>query len=110
MNKKGRGATTGFIFALIGFIFILTLFGLIEPFKEQLETNRDGTTGGDNTGLNCPDTPNHNPEDYANDTTLEKLTRRPTCFVTGISMVWFVGSFLIATAVWVVGNWRKVKT
>ena len=61
------------------------------------------------TALNCPGTPGHDAVDYANDTDFEKLVRRPTCFVTGISMVWFVGAFIIAVIVWLVKNWRRVS-
>lgn len=104
MNNQGQ---LGFAFFVVAAIFILALFALISPFNEQLDNNRGGT--GLNTGLNCPGTPTHDATDYQNDTDFEKLVRRPTCFVTGISMVWFVGAFLISTAVWVVGNWRKTR-
>lgn len=108
MNKRGV-FEVGIALVTVFFIIALVLFATIDPLKETLDTVRDGTTGGDNTGLNCPGTPNFNDADYQNDTTSERLVRRPTCFVTGITMVWFVGIVLFATLVWVVANWRKPK-
>ncbi len=104
MNNKGQ---VGLVFLVVFFVIALVAFSTIDPFKEQLDNNRDGT--GKNTGLNCPGTPNHDATDYGNDTKFEKLVRRPTCFVTGISMVWFIGAVLIAGVVWVVRNWRGFK-
>lgn len=100
MNSK---AQLGFAFLIVGFVIAITLFATIEPFKEQLDTNRNQSS------MNCPGTPGFDSTDYNNDTDFEKLVRRPTCFVTGISMVWFVGAVLIATAMWVVRNWRKTR-
>lgn len=105
MNKIGQ--VRGFALLLVVFLIALTLFGLIEAFKETLDNNRGGTAGGTNQGLNCPGTISFNDADYQNDTTLEKLTRRPTCFVTGISMVYFIFYILIASVVWLVANWKK---
>ena len=103
-NKKSQSkGIMGFVFVIIGMIFIIVSFALINPFKEFLDTARD------NDSLNCPGTDNFNQTDFDDDNTLEKLTRRPTCFVTGLSMVWFIGSFIIAVVVWVVKNWRKVS-
>ena len=48
-------------------------------------------------------------QEQISNNTLEKLTRRPTCFVTGISMVYFIFAYLIGLATWVVSNWRKIK-
>ena len=103
INKRAQKSIFGFVFILVGMIFILVLFALIDPFKEFLDTARD------NDSLNCPGTTGFNETDYQDDNTLERLTRRPTCFVTGLSMVYFLGSFLIATVVWVVAQWRKVS-
>lgn len=93
----------GFALGMVLFLLIVVAFATIEPMKEQLDNTRNQTS------LNCPGTPGHDPIDYANDTSFERLVRRPTCFVTGISMVWFIGAFLIAAIVWVVSNWRRVK-
>ncbi len=105
MNNRGQ---LGFAFLIVGLLLTITLFGLIDPLKETLDDGRAGS--GLNEGLNCPGVPTFDQVDYDNDTEFERLVRRPTCFVTGISMVWFVGVFLIATSVWVVKNWRKVRT
>ncbi len=103
-NKKAqRSGVFGFALLVVFLIFILALFALIDPFKEFLDTARD------NDSLNCPGTTGFNETDYDDDSTLEKLTRRPTCFVTGMSMVYFIGAFLIAAVVWVVKNWRKLS-
>lgn len=104
MNKRGVFGV-GMALLIVAFVIILALFATIDPLTENLDSSRDGT--GLNTGLNCPGTPNHNAADYSNDTDFEKLVRRPTCFVTGISMVWFVFAVLLATTVWVVSNWRR---
>ena len=102
MNKKGQKAVFGFALLVLLFVFIITSFTIIDPFKETLDEVR-GTSS-----LNCPGTPTFNQTDYDDDSSTEKLTRRPTCFVTGISMVYFIGSFIIAACVWLVANWRKV--
>lgn len=105
MNKKGQRSTIGFVLLMVLFVYVLVLFSTIEPFKESLDEVR-----GD-PNLNCPGTPNFNSTAYADDETneLNKLVRRPTCFITGISMIYFIGSFLLAASVWVVGNWRRTK-
>ena len=104
MNVKAqKSGVFGFALIAVLIIFILAAFALIAPFKEFLDTARD------NTSLNCPGTTGFDQADYDDDNTLEKLTRRPTCFVTGISMVYFIGAFLIAAVVWVVDNWRKLS-
>ena len=103
-NKKAqKSGLFGFALLTVALLFILALFALIGPFKEFLDTARD------NDSLNCPGTTGFNQTDYDDDVTLEKLTRRPTCFVTGISMVYFIGAFLIATVVWTIDNWRKLS-
>ncbi len=104
INKKGqKSGVFGFALLVVLLIFILTLFALISPFKEFLDTARD------NDELNCPGTTGFDRADYDNDNTLEKLTRRPTCFVTGMSMVYFIGAFLIAAIAWTVNNWRRLS-
>lgn len=102
MDKKGN-ATLGFALLLIGFLFIITAFATIDPLKESLDEVRG------NSNLNCPGTPAFDQADYNNDTDFEKSVRRPTCFVTGLTMVWFVMAFVIAVFAWVVKNWRKVS-
>ncbi len=106
MNKRGIFGA-GMILLVVFFVLILVLFSTINVFKQTLDEIRDGTVGGLNTGLNCPGTPNHDVTDYQNDTSFEKLVRRPTCFVTGVSMIWFIFAFLLASSVWVVKNWQK---
>ena len=103
-NKKAqKSGVFGFALLVVALIFILALFALIDPFKEFLDTARD------NDSLNCPGTTGFNQTDYDDDNTLQKLTRRPTCFVTGMTMVYFIGAFLIGTIAWVIKNWRKLS-
>lgn len=109
MNKKGQSFQVGAVFLLIFLMLAITLFGLIDPIKETLDVNRNYTIQGEVIGLNCPGVEGHNAEDYANDTTSERLIRRPTCFVTGISLVWFVSVVLFVGLGWVVRNWRQSK-
>lgn len=97
----GKGVF-GFALLMLVFLFIITVFVTIEPLKEALDDVRDTTS------LNCPGTSSFNQTDYDDDTRVEKLTRRPVCFVTGFSMVYFIGSFIIAVFVWLVTNWRRV--
>lgn len=109
MNNKGQSFQVGAVFLIIFLIIAITLFGLIDPLKETLDNARNYTLNGEVIGLNCPGVEGHNADDYANDTTSERLIRRPTCFVTGISMVWFVSAVLLTGSAWVVMNWRKSK-
>ncbi len=106
-NKKGQtaSATLGFALGMVFLVLILTLFVTIEPFKETLDEVR-GTSG-----LNCQGTQGFNSTAFAEDENneLNKLTRRPTCFVTGLGMVWFVFAVMIASGVWVIDNWRRIK-
>ncbi len=102
MDKRGN-FTLGFALLVVFLLLMITTFSFIDPLKEALDNNRGNST------LNCPGTPTHDPLNYADDSSSEKLVRRPTCFVTGISMVWFIAAFLIAAVMWVVKNWRKVK-
>lgn len=103
MNKKAQKASFGFALLIVAILFIISSFALIEPFKEFSDTARDTTS------LNCPGTTSFNQSDYDDDNTLEKLTRRPTCFVTGITMVYFIISFFAAVLAWLVKNWRAVS-
>lgn len=103
MNRKGVNLTLGFIFVVLGIIFVSTSFALIEPLKESLDNNRGGDT------LNCPGAPSFNQTDYSDDTGFERLTRRPTCFVTGISMVWFIGAFILSVVVWIAKQWERIS-
>ncbi len=103
MNIKAQRGTLGFAFLLVAFFLMLALFATIEPFKESLDTIRDGDS------LNCPGTLTFNQSDYDDDTEFERLVRRPTCFATGISMVYFIVSFLAALAVWVISQWRRIS-
>ncbi len=105
INNKGQ--VMGFALLIIAFILILTSFGLIPIFKDILDDARDTTS------LNCRGTPNFNETAFQADTdnssALGRLTRRSTCFVTGISMVWFQLAFLFAVVVWLSANWTKKK-
>lgn len=103
MNKRGQKSALGFALLTIAFVFIIASFALIEPFKEFSDTARDTTS------LNCPGTLNFNQTDYDDDNDLEKLTRRPTCFVTGIGMVYFIGTFITAVLGWLFLNWRAIS-
>lgn len=103
MNKRGQKSVFGFALVMIVLMFMITAFATIDPFKEFLDTARNTPS------LNCPGTTDFNITDYQDDSDLEKLTRRPTCFVTGISMVYFIGSFVISSFVWLMTNWRKIS-
>ena len=100
MNKKGQ------VFAIVlmaAFIFILVAFTTIEPIKENLDEVRKGTN------LNCIGTTTFDQTSFDNQTTIQKLTNRPTCFVTGMSMVWFIGAFIFATAIWAARQIRRLS-
>ena len=105
MNNKGQ--VIGFILLIAAFFFILTAFALIPIFKDTLNDARDSTS------LNCRGTPGFNEtafqEDTTNSSVLARLTRRPTCFITGISMVWFELAFLFAVVIWLTRNWTKKR-
>lgn len=103
MRKKGQSGVVGFALVAIAFVFILTLFAIIEPFKETLDDARDTDS------LNCPGTLNFNQTAYDLDNSLQRLTRRPTCFVTGLSMVYFVLAFIMALITWMVRKWRRLS-
>ena len=105
MNKRGQKAVIGFALIIVAFLYIISSFGLIDSIKENLDVVR-----GSNS-LNCRGTSTFNQTAYDLDEsdTTQKLTRRPTCFVTGMGLVYFIGSFLIAVVVWLVVQWRKIK-
>ncbi len=103
MNKRGQKAVFGFALLAVATVFLISILSTVDLFKEVLDDVRDTTS------LNCPGTSGFNQTDYDDDTDTERLTRRPTCFITGISMVYFVGSFIIALAVWLIANWRKIR-
>lgn len=101
-NKAQKAGVFGFALLALVFIFFLTLFALLDPFKEFLDTARDTTS------LNCKGTTNFNQTAFDEDNDLQKLTRRPTCFVTGMGMIYFFSAFIISTFVWLYDNWRRI--
>jgi len=103
MNNKGQQFLVGFVLIMVAFVLILTAFAIIDILKETLDDAR----GDEN--INCPGTPNFNETAYDADNDFNQLVRRPTCFVTGVSMVWLIGGFLIAVVAWVGLNFRKAK-
>lgn len=103
MNNKGQRSVIGFALLVVFMIFMLALLGLIEPFKETLDDARG------NAFLNCPGTPDFNQSDFDDDDKFEKLNKRPVCFVTGISMVWFMGAFFLGAVTWLFRNWTGTK-
>jgi len=102
MNNKAQKGVIGFALLVVGFLFIITSFATIDPLKENLDVARNSTS------LNCPGVTGFNETDYDDDTDFERSVRRPVCFVTGLSMVYFIGSFLIAVLVWIVVQWRRL--
>lgn len=103
MNKKGQ--MVGVALALAAFLFIIVLFTTIDPLKEALDDVRDTTS------LNCRGTVTFNETAFDNDdlNKIDRLTRRPTCFATGLTLVWFIGAFLVALVVWMGNNFRKKR-
>jgi 1,4-dihydroxy-2-naphthoate octaprenyltransferase len=105
MNTKGQ--IVGFALIIVAFLLVLVAFALIPIFKNTLDDVRDTPS------LNCRGTSTFNETafeaDSTNSSVLARLARRPTCFVTGISMVWFILAFLFAVAVWLVNNWAKKR-
>ena len=97
MNSRG----TLMPYLVVFFLLALAMFALIDPLKTNLDANRGGST------LNCPGTSDFNTTSYGEQTTFSKLVYRPTCFVTGVSMVWFVGAFLLAAIGWVYSSVTK---
>ncbi len=102
MNKKGQRYTIGAVLLLIFFIISIVAFATIEPIKETLDISRNTTS------LNCPGTPGFNQALYDQDDAFNRSVKRPTCFVTGIAMLWFIGAVILATLAWVVSNWRLI--
>lgn len=103
MNKRAQKTVFGFALVILFFIFMIGAFATIEPMKEFLNDARDSTS------LNCKGTDNFNQTAFDEDTTFQRLVRRPTCFVTGLTLVYFIGAFLIAAIVWLVKSWGKLK-
>lgn len=103
MNKKGQKMLIGFALSMVVLLLILVTFGLIPVFKESLDESRG------NINLNCPGTPDFDQTVYDGDGDFNQTVRRPTCFITGISMIWFIGAFLLSLFVWLVSNFRGVK-
>ena len=103
MNNKGQ--MVGFALLTAVFVLILVSFVTIEPLKETLDNVRDSTA------LNCRGTTNFNQTAFDNDedNTIAKLTRRPTCFITGLTMVWFIGAYLVFVIMWLAKNWTKKR-
>lgn len=102
MNNKGQ---LFFVYIMVFFLLAITAFALIEPFKDSLDRNR----GYASSGLNCPNTADFNVTSYNNQSTGDKVIYRPVCFVTGLSMAWFVSAILLTGVTWVYNNWRKGK-
>jgi len=102
MKKAQTKAVFGFALIVLAFIFVITSFVTIEPLKEALNNVRDTTS------LNCKGTSGFNQTAFDNDTRLAQLTRRPTCFVTGLTIVYFIFAFIVGVGVWVVSKWRKI--
>ena len=101
MNKKAQTfAVKGFALTMAFFILIIGAFTTIDPLKESLNNVRGSTS------LNCPGTFTFNLTAYDLQTSNEKLQKRPVCFATGLTMVWFIGAFLIALVVWLWRNWK----
>ncbi len=104
MNKKAQASfTVGIAITTVAFVFALVLFATLDPFKEALDDTRG------NSALNCPGTSNFNQTDFDDDSASEKLGKRSTCFVTGITMIWFFMAFIIALFVWVFKNWSRTR-
>ena len=103
MNNKAQVGVRGFALLTVFMLFFLGLMATIDPFKEVLDEARG------NAFLNCPGTPNFNQTDFDDDDKFDKLNKRPVCFVTGMSMVWFIGVFLITLVTWLGRNWTQSK-
>jgi hypothetical protein len=91
MNNKGQ---IFFIYLFVLILIIIVAFALIEPLKINLDSVRNGNN------LNCPDVLTFNQTSYDYQNSFEKLVYRPTCFLTGISMVWFIGAILVYGVIW----------
>lgn len=92
MNNKGQ---VWAIYGLVVFIAIILLFSILYPFLDGMDSARSHESG-----LNCPGVSDFDETDYLNDTIDEKVIRRPTCFLTGITPLYFIGSFLVSLGIW----------
>jgi len=93
----------GLAFVLVFFIVAITTFALITPMKTVL----DDTRSGNSTSLNCPGAPDFNQALWDADDVHDKLRKRPVCFVTGLTMVYFVFAVLIFGIIWAYRKWRS---
>jgi hypothetical protein len=98
MNSKG---SIMLAFLVVVLLIILVVFALVGVFKETLDANRGSDT------LNCIGTDSFNRTAYDQQTTTEKLTYRTTCFVTGISLSYFVLMVIGSAFIWLYRNWRR---
>lgn len=101
-NKAQKSGVLGFALIALVFLFFLTLFATLEPMKEFLNEARD------NDSLNCKGTVGFNQTAFDEQTSFEKLVRRPTCAVTGFIVVYFFGTFMIASVVWLYNQWQRL--
>ncbi len=104
MNKKGISSVMGFSLVILVFLFLITMLATWEPLKESFDNARS------NSALNCRDTTSFNQSAYDEDegNEINTLTRRPTCFITGLGPVWYIGAFTLASFAWLIRNWRKI--
>lgn len=93
MNNKGQAILLKGVLILIALLLLIVSFTFIEPLKEALDNARSGTS------LNCKGTSTFNQTSYDAQSTLEKLTYRPTCAVTGFALVYLLLSVIIAVFV-----------
>ncbi len=101
MNKKNKQGQVWAVFIIIGIFLMIVLFSTIDIWKESLDTARQ------RDNLNCRDVDDFDEVAYENQTDSEKLSKRPTCFVTGISMFWFMAAYIFAVIVWIVKQTRR---
>lgn len=99
MNNKGRAWLAWTVVLILIFI---TLAAIIDPFKVNLDASRSYASG-----MNCPGSADFNQVAYDAQNTFEKLNYRTTCFATGLSMVYFVGSVGIAALIFIYDKIRK---
>lgn len=96
MNSKGVMSFGVFMaLVLVLFIVYVSLAAFVEPFKSTLDTTRGSSS------LNCPNTPNFNQTAYDAQDIHDKLRMRTTCFATGMIMVYFILSVILAWLVWI---------
>ena len=99
MNNIGQ---LGLAFVLVFLIVAITTFALISP----LTTVLDDVRSGNSTSLNCPGAPDFNQTLYDLDDTDDRLRKRPTCFITGMYMLYFVFAVLLFGIIWAYRKWR----